>query len=229
MKAMIFAAGRGTRMSSLKGISMPKVLLPVHGQPLLVHLLSRFKKAGIQNIVINFSSYSTSIPEVIGDGSAFGVSITYSEEKEPLETGGALLKALPLLGEDPFIAVSGDLWTDYPFEQLPSTLEGLAHLVLNDTLPSQKGDFSLCGHRLNNYGISLLNFAGIGVYHPNLVRAHAPGVFKIAPLLQEAALEGAVTGEYYSGLWFNIGTPDTYFKALGRIPNIPLSFSQNPV
>lgn len=213
MKALIFAAGKGVRMGALCS-DQPKVLLPLVGKPLLVHHIERLKEANVQDIVLNVSHMADKIKKVLGNGSHWGVHLAYSEEPYPLETGGGMLKALPLLGDDPFITVSGDIWTDYPFARLPATLDGMAHLVLNDRLEGLPvGDFTLQGGRIANTGINSLNFAGIGVYHPELLKEYQPGVFKLYPLLREAATRGALTGEYYSGRWFNIGTPSVYRQA----------------
>ena len=99
------------------------------------------------------------------------MKIFYSLEPEsaPLETGGGILKALPLLGKDPFIALSADLWTDYPFAKLPQQLTGLAHLVMVDNPDFHpEGDFCLEKEKVFAEGNNKLNFAGIGVYHPKL-------------------------------------------------------------
>ncbi len=212
MKAMILAAGQGARMGALCH-DTPKVLLPVKGLSLVQHHVQQLKHAGITDIIINVWHLAQRIKTHLGDGSQFGVNIHYSDEVEPLETGGGILKALPLLGDDPFIVVSGDLWTPFPFANLPKHLSGLAHIVLNDTLAlNPTGDFTLNGALISNYGTNKLNFAGIGVYHPGLFKGCKPGKFKMAPLIRTAATRGLVNGEYYSGPWFNVSKPEIYHR-----------------
>lgn len=210
MKAMILAAGKGTRMGGL-GQRLPKLLLPLNGKTLVEYHIQRLKQADITDIVINVSHRAEQIMQFLGDGSAFGVNIKYSQESEPLETGGGIFQALSLLGDKPFIVMSGDLFTDFPFVQLPQQLEGLAHLVLNDPFAlNVAGDFSLNQGQVSNFGTNRLNFAGIGVYHPDLFKHCEASCFPISPLLRAAATQGLVTGEYFSGCWYNIGDPHIY-------------------
>lgn len=210
MKAMILAAGRGSRMGGL-GQRLPKILLPINGKTLVEHHIERLKQAGITEIVINVSHRAEQIKQFLGDGSEFGVKIDFSSEDQPLETGGGIFQALPLLGDKPFIVMSGDLYTDFPFKQLPQHLDGLAHLVLNDPFAfNLKGDFSLNCGQVSNFGTNKLNFAGIGLYHPDLFKDCEAGCFPISPLLRAAATEGLVSGEYFSGCWYNIGNPIIY-------------------
>lgn len=212
MKAMILAAGQGERMGVLCH-DTPKVLLPVKGISLLQHHIHRLQQAGVTEIVINVSHHADKIMASLGDGTQLGVNIQYSQETKALETGGGILKALPLLGDAPFIVVSGDLFTSFPFANLPKQLSGLAHIVLNDTLSlNPTGDFTLNGFLVSNHGTNKLNFAGIGVYHPALFKDLTPGKFKMSPLIRAAADRGLVSGEYYSGPWFNVSKPEIYFR-----------------
>ena len=242
MKALIFAAGLGERMRPLTD-TVPKPLLPAGGKPLIVWHLERLAAAGIRDIVINTSWLARSFPETLGDGEPFGVRIEYAHEgPAPLETGGGMWHALPLLGterisEEPFLAVNGDIWTDYDFARLPLAPEGDAHLVMVDN-PAHNpgGDFTLHGDgRLRSErpapGESgeRLTFAGIGVYRPSLfddwrtVIGDAPGAgetpprFKLAPLLRAAMARGAVTGEHHRGKWTDVGTPERLAELDARL------------
>ena len=115
MKAMILAAGYGRRMLPLTE-KLPKPLLEVKGKALIVHHLENLIRAGFREVVINHGHLGHLIEESLGDGSAFGLQIQYScEGPEPLETGGGLTKALPLLGSEPFLAVNADIYTDFDF------------------------------------------------------------------------------------------------------------------
>jgi MurNAc alpha-1-phosphate uridylyltransferase len=207
-RALIFAAGRGERMRPLTDAT-PKPLLEVGGKLLIVWHLERLAAAGVREVVINTSHLAEHFPLALGDGSNWGLRIHYSYEgPEPLETGGGMLRALPLLGDVPFIAVNGDIWTDFDFSTLPQNPLVPAHLVMVDNPPQHPlGDFVLRDGHLHDETAPRLTFAGIGVYRPELLAAHAPGKFSTVPILRAAMREGRVTGEYHLGTWSDIGTP----------------------
>jgi MurNAc alpha-1-phosphate uridylyltransferase len=222
MKALIFAAGRGERMRPLTD-TLPKPLLMVGGKRLIEWHLERLAAAGIVDIVVNIAHLAARFDELIGDGRRHGVRITYSHEgSPPLETGGGMLHALPLLGEAPFVLVNGDVWTDHDFRQLPPEPDGLAHLVMVDPPAfAPDGDFALDRvGRVHDVGEPRLTYAGIGVYRPAIlagwrgVIGHAPGArelpprFALTPLLRAAMRDGQVTGEHHRGRWADVGTPD---------------------
>ena len=134
MKAMILAAGKGERMRPLT-LTTPKPLVRAGGVPLIEYHLRALAAAGFTEIVINHAWLGQQIEDYLGDGSRYGVSIRYSAEGEPLETGGGIFRALPLLGDEAFLVVNGDIWTDYDFSVLHQPIAGLAHLVLADNPP----------------------------------------------------------------------------------------------
>lgn len=135
MKALIFAAGFGERMRPLTEHT-PKPLLSVGGTPLIVWHLRKLAALGVDEVVINTSWLAAQFPQVLGDGSAFGLRLTYSYEgSTPLETGGGMLHALPLLGDAPFLLVNGDIWSDIDFATLDIAADSLATLVLVDPQP----------------------------------------------------------------------------------------------
>lgn len=208
MKAMILAAGRGERMRPLTD-RLPKPLLPVAGKPLIVHHIERLAEAGIRQLVINHAHLGGLIEAELGDGSAWGVEIRYSPEETALETGGGIFRALPLLGESPFLVVNGDIWCDVDFNRLRLAPGMLAHLLMvaNPTHHPQ-GDFVLQGERLVEGGGERLTFSGIGVYHPRLFAVCRPGAFPLAPLLRAAMGEGKVSGIRHGGHWVDVGTPE---------------------
>lgn len=159
--------------------------------------------------VINHAWLGQQIEDHLGDGSQFGVSIQYSPEGEPLETGGGIFQALALLGDEPFAVVNGDIWTDYEFAALRQPLTGLAHLVLVDNPAHHtSGDFSLSGGQVQDgmSGADTLTYSGIAVLHPDLFRGCTAGAFKLAPLLRNAMAAGQVTGERLQGHWVDVGT-----------------------
>jgi N-acetyl-alpha-D-muramate 1-phosphate uridylyltransferase len=193
MRVMILAAGRGVRMRPLTD-HIPKPLLTIGGEPLIVHLIRRLAKAGFNDIVINYAHLGEQIVDRLGDGEAFAVRIRYSPElPQALETGGGICNALTLLGDQPFVVVNGDIWTDFPFERLPAHPKGLAHLVLVSNPPHRmNGDFALVDGCVSADGDRKLTFSGIGVYAPALFRDCEPGPFPLAPLLRTAAAQGLV-------------------------------------
>lgn len=211
---MILAAGKGERMRPLTD-SLPKPLLTVLGKPIITYHLTALAKAGIRDIVINLGHLGDKIVETLGDGSRFNVNIQYSYEDPILETAGGIKQALPLLGEEPFIAVSGDILTDFNFSKLPTTLEGLAHLVLTENPPHHpKGDFALQNGLVVDLPDPLLtaptlfNFAGIGVYSPEFFENCPKGAYPLGKLFKTAIKSKQITGEFFKGVWYNIGTPE---------------------
>jgi MurNAc alpha-1-phosphate uridylyltransferase len=209
MKAMILAAGRGERMRPLTD-TMPKPLLRIGGQTLIERHIHALAGAGIRELVINHAHLGRKLEQALGDGGNYGVDIRWSPEPEgALETGGGIFNALPLLGDAPFIVVNANIWTDYPFGELPEQPDGLAHLVLVDNPAHHPGgDFVLSTGRVLQGGGAPLTFSGIGVYRPELFAGCAAGVFPLAPLLRRAMDDGRVSGAHYRGAWFDIGTPE---------------------
>jgi MurNAc alpha-1-phosphate uridylyltransferase len=208
-RAMIFAAGRGERMRPLTDAT-PKPLLRVGGKMLIEHHLEKLAAAGVRDVVINTSHLAEQFPAALGDGARWGVNIRYSYEGlQPLETGGGIRHALPLLGAEPFIGVAADIVSDYDYAALPAEPDGLAHLVMvpNPTF-HPRGDFWLDGMRLNEDGAGeRLTFSSIGVYRPEFVAGETATQFKLLPIYQRAMRDRKLSGERYDGLWINVGTP----------------------
>lgn len=214
MKAMILAAGVGERMRPLTSHT-PKPMLQVGGEPLIAHHLQRLAGAGFSDVVINVCHLAQQIIDYCGNGSRWGLAIKYSPEPEPLETAGGILNALPLLGEKPFMVVNGDVWIDYPFEQLVNfTLADpeSAHLVMVGNPPQHpEGDFILDAQgwvRERPAGTIGLTYAGLGVYAPQFFAGTKPGKMALRPLLDAAISRGCLSGEYYPGHWADVGTPE---------------------
>jgi MurNAc alpha-1-phosphate uridylyltransferase len=208
MKAMILAAGRGERMRPLTDIA-PKPLLHVGGHRLIEYHLRSLVRAGIREVIINLGHFGEQIESFLDDGKRYGLSISYSREGECiLDTGGGIYRALPVLGPGPFLVINGDIFTDYPFEQLRSQPAGLAHVVLVDN-PSHhpQGDFILTDGQVRAEGMPRLTFSGIGVYREELFADCVDSVFPLAPLLRRVMASGKVSGERYAGVWRDVGTP----------------------
>lgn len=222
MKALILAAGLGERMRPLTDRT-PKPLLSAGGKPLIAWHLEKLAAAGIRDVIINTSWLAAQFPQVLGDGAQWGLRLQYSHEGDvPLETGGGMLHALPLLGSDPFVLVNGDIWTDYDFARLPREPAGLAHLVMIDRPGhATHGDFALddTGH-VRVEGANLLTYAGLGVYRPQLLvdwrdsvgeslgADQQPPRFRLAPILKARMPDGSITGEHHRGRWTDVGTPE---------------------
>lgn len=208
MRAMILAAGKGERMKPLT-LTRPKALLEINGKSLIQYHVENLVQAGIHEIIINHGRMGGQIEDALGDGLKFDANIIYSPEGDsPLETGGGIFQALPLLGEEPFISVNADIYTNYQFGQLPVNPPGRAHLVLVDNPEHHPaGDFTLINDRVGNSGKQKLTFSGIAVYRRELFKECSPGTFPLTPILRQSIDNGQVTGEYFKGLWVDVGTP----------------------
>ncbi|WP_421576058.1 N-acetylmuramate alpha-1-phosphate uridylyltransferase MurU [Stenotrophomonas maltophilia] len=223
MKAMIFSAGKGERMRPLT-LHTPKPLLVAGGKPLIVWHLERLAAAGIDEVVINTAWLGDQFAPALGDGTRWGLRLHFVDEGAvPLETGGGILNALPILGEAPFLVINGDVWTDVDVATLPRMPAGDAHLVLVDN-PAQhpRGDFILHSDgRVSDDGDGArLTYAGVGVYRPAIIdgwravigatvgAAATPPQFGLAPLLRHAMAQGRVTGQHHRGRWTDVGTPE---------------------
>ena len=207
MKAMILAAGKGERLRPLT-LHTPKPLVRAGGVPLIEYHLRALQVAGFTDVVINHAWLGQQIEDYLGDGQRLGLNIRYSPEGDPLETGGGIFRALPLLGDEPFLVVNGDIWTNCDFTALNAPIKGLAHLVLVDNpLHHPAGDFALVGGEVrDDASLPRLTYSGIAVLHPQLFAGCSDGAFKLAPLLRDAMAKGLVTGEHFTGRWVDVGT-----------------------
>lgn len=216
---MILAAGRGERMRPLTD-SLPKPLLMVAGLPLIVHHIKALYRAGIRDIVVNHAWLGAKIEGYVGDGSQFGVKIQYSVESTALETAGGIRNALSLLGNDPFLVVNGDIWTDYPLIQIAEAAKLRlsssiwAHLVL---VPNPEhhptGDFHLLEDNPLVFDKEVYpdlpcnTYSGIGLFHPKIFYFLDDEPQPLGPVLKNLIREQHVSAEIYDGDWFDIGTP----------------------
>jgi MurNAc alpha-1-phosphate uridylyltransferase len=207
MRAMILAAGRGERLRPLTDVT-PKPLLMVHGKPLIAYHLQRLAQSGITDVVINVSHLADQIRDYVKDGQAFRLRVQYSYEPSALETAGGIAKALPLLGAEPFLVISGDILSDFPLTRLLSTpLIGEAHVVLVDNPAHHPhGDFVLIDGKLCLTGAPRYTYAGLGVFHPMLFQDLPTPVCPLATVLYSAIEQETITGEHYAGSWTDVGT-----------------------
>ena len=208
MRAMILAAGRGERMGKLTD-GTPKPLLQLGGETLIERHLKRLAVAGINEVVINLSYKSELIRSTLGDGSRWGLRIVYSVEGEPpLETGGGIICALPLLGDDPFLLVSADVFTDIDFASLRGS-RGQGLLVLVPNPPHHPGgDFGLTSFGELTATEPRLTYAGIALLDPALFESFNVGRQPLRSILDPALERGLLAGLRYDGLWLDVGTPE---------------------
>lgn len=214
MKAMILAAGLGNRMRPLT-LHTPKPLLEVGGKPLIVWHIEKLQKIGVTEIVINTAWLGEKLANALGDGSQFGVKILWSHEGEGLETAGGIINALPLLGDEPFILVNGDVWTTMDFASLLDVQLGeqQAHLVLVENPPQHlKGDFILSNGLAYTFEQEqlgeALTYSGIAVLHPRMFVGLENGKRPLAPLLKQTMQQQQVSAEKLQGIWVDVGTPE---------------------
>jgi len=213
MKAMLLAAGRGSRMRPLTD-AVPKPLLPVAGRPLIEHHVLRLRDAGFSDLVVNCAWLGEQIEAYLGSGARYGVRIAYSHEGQALETGGGIFRALPLLsatGREPFLVISTDVWTDYPLARLADLHPARGHLVMVDN-PEHLAQGDFCAGpdgllRERGEG-TRLTYSGLSVLHPDLFAGCVDGVFPLRPLFLRAMAEQLLNGEHYTGAWLDVGTPE---------------------
>ena len=214
MKAMILAAGMGNRMRPLT-LHTPKPLLEVGGKPLIVWHIEKLQKIGVQEIVINTAWLGEKLVDALGDGSQFGVKILWSHEGEGLETAGGIINALPLLGNEPFILVNGDVWTTMDFAPLLNVQlqDDLAHLVLvENPVQHPQGDFTLAANKAYTFEQARsgenLTYSGVAVMHPQMFNGLESGKRPLAPLLKQAMQQEKISAQKLQGVWVDVGTPE---------------------
>jgi len=206
---MVLAAGRGERLRPLTD-TLPKPLVAVGGRPLISWHLAALARAGVRVVVVNVSWLGEQLRAALGDGREFGVAIRYSEEGPvPLETGGGILRALPLLGPEPFLVVSGDVWTDIDFARVTLEPDALAHLVLIPNPPHHpRGDFGLEGELVVSAAHERFTYANVGLYRPEFFAGCTAVRFPLLEPLNRAIAARRVRGELHRGQWCDVGTPE---------------------
>jgi N-acetyl-alpha-D-muramate 1-phosphate uridylyltransferase len=218
MRAMLLAAGRGERMRPITD-STPKPLVQVGGRPLIAWHLAALARAGIREVVINLSWLGAQVRATLGDGRDYGVAITYSDEGPvPLETGGGIFTAVPLLGPGPFLVVNADIWTDIDFAAVALEEHAHARLLLIPNPPHHPGgDFGLEGDLVVTRDTDRYTYSGVGVYRPEFFGGCTPGRFPLLPLLNRAIGAGLVRGEVHRGEWCDVGTVERLASLDARV------------
>ena len=211
MKAMLLAAGLGTRLRPLTD-RLPKPLLQAGTATLIGHQLYRLRAAGFREVVINLHYLGHLIEEQIGDGFEWGLRIHYSREAELLETGGGIKAALEFLGDKPFAVISADVYLDMDYTSLPGDLpEGSRGCLIMVPNPKHHpdGDFSLQGGRLCRDGVKM-TYSGISVLSPELVRDVESEAFKLRQVFEAAIDARRLHGVAFHGYWCDVGTVERY-------------------
>jgi MurNAc alpha-1-phosphate uridylyltransferase len=209
MKAMILAAGRGERMRPLSD-RVPKPLLEVKGKALILWHIERLKRNGFREIIINIAHLGEKIIAFLGDGSKWGVKISYSDERESgaLESAGGIKKALALLGDETFLVLNGDIFCEYEFDANFQLEKNLAHLILvPNPSHNRRGDFGIEGERILNSSADMYTFSGIAYYNPLFFESVELQKSPLAPHLRNAIEKSRVSGEIFTKMWHDIGTP----------------------
>lgn len=207
MKAMLLAAGRGNRLRPWTDHT-PKPLLPLADKPLIVYHLEKLASAGFTEVIINISHLGYKIEQALGNGEQFGLHIYYSHEDTALETGGGIFQVLNLLGSEPFLVVNADIYTHFPFSNLPKLKDALGHIVLvNNPTHNPQGDYFLTQQgKIALEGSPKYTFSGIGIYSPALFHDCTPGIFRLPTVFNTAITTQQLTGEIYTGEWCDVGT-----------------------
>jgi len=207
--AMILAAGRGERLRPLTDTT-PKALCEVHGIPLIVHHVRKLANAGFERIIVNHAWLGGQIRRTLGDGRQWHIDIIYSPEPPGgLETGGGILQALPMLGEQPFLTVNADIYTHFDFSQLALSAQSLAKIVLIKTPVSEiHSDFGMNEKKLIINDHRAYTFAGIACYNPVVFSNCRIGRYSVTPILRALADQQKMEGEVYQGMWIDTGSPE---------------------
>jgi MurNAc alpha-1-phosphate uridylyltransferase len=207
--AMILAAGRGERMLPLTD-HIPKAMCQVNGTPLIEHHVVNLAEAGFTRLIINHAHLGGQIRNHLGDGKKWGVELYYAPEPPGgLETGGGIFNALPLLGNEPFLTVNADIYTDFKFNSQGLPNDSLAHLLLGQNPEhNPDGDFSLKNNQILSNDGPGYTFLGIAIYHPKAFLPYSPGRYSVVPMLRKLVSQQCASGEFFQGLWLDIGTAE---------------------
>ena len=228
--AMVLAAGRGERMRPLTD-KVPKPLIAVAGKPLLDHVLDRLAAAGVERAVVNVHHLADQIERHLATRAQPAIAIS-DERGTLLDTGGGVVKALPVLGPEPFLHLNSDtIWLDGPRPNLARLAEAFdpaaqdALLLLasgSDSIGyAGRGDFTMDAEgRLQPRGereVAPFVYAGAAILAPALFAGAPPGAFSLTRLFTRAASAGRLHGLRLEGLWMHVGTPDAIALAEAAI------------
>lgn len=208
MKAFLLAAGRGERLRPLTD-STPKPLLDIGGTTLIEHQLEKLVQVGISEVVINLRHLGNQIQSKLGDGRAYGIRIEYSVETQKLETGGGIKNALSKLGDEPFLVVSADTYTDHDYSLLISGLPDLSLgllLMTGNPVHHLEGDFAIDTNGVLRFEGEKYTYTGIAVLSPELVRNVPEQSFTLRKVFDQAISDRRLHGILHTGYWCDVGT-----------------------
>ncbi len=210
-EALILAAGRGERLRPTTD-TLPKPLVEVGGEPLIDHHLRTLAAAGITRVVINLGWLGEQIASHVGDGSQFGVRVLFSPEGYPtLDTGGAIVRALPIIGAETFWVINADIWTNFDPSSIDLSIDTECDAAIGLTpnpVYRSGGDFGIDAGRATNIDKAAMTFTGIARYRRDFFAGLPDGRFSIVPILRDAADRNALGAFDIRSKWFDIGTPD---------------------
>ncbi|MCL1043889.1 nucleotidyltransferase family protein [Shewanella electrodiphila] len=225
MKAMILAAGRGERLRPLTD-KVPKPLVKAAGKSLIVYHLEKLAKVGIKEVVINHAWLGHKLPEALGDGSRWGLSIQYSAEEKALETAGGIKQALALLGDKPFLLINGDIYIDElpDLEQAKSVMRANSELdaflwLVDNPKHNPQGDFAIIDQQVSESESNKFTYSGMGIYHPKMFTELAPGKSALGPLLRQKISLDKIAGSYSGSYWCDVGTVERLAQLTHYIEN----------
>ena len=232
--AMIMAAGLGKRMRPLTA-TRPKPLIEVNGKALLDHVLEKLRASGVGKVVVNVHYLADALEAHLASRD-HGLEVVISDERNQLlETGGGLIKALPLIDSDPFLALNSDnLWIDGPADTIKllssqwddAKMDALLLLVPQARALNNKGmgDFHMDREgrlrRRERSHVAPFVFTGIQMASKRLLRDAPDGPFSTNILWDRAIEEGRAFGAVHQGLWFDVGTPQSIPMTEAAIENV---------
>jgi N-acetyl-alpha-D-muramate 1-phosphate uridylyltransferase len=214
MKAMLLAAGRGIRMKHLTH-NKPKPLLSLGDCSLLEYNLKKCRDAGITDVIINVAYHAKHITDLCGSGQAYGLNIAYSHEgDQPLGTAHGVRRALPLLGDAPFLVMASDIVCSATLKHYQLPEHRLLHCMLvPNTDEHPEGDYHLdAQQQLQLQGSPTWNYGGIACLHPDLFKLNTHCA-SLGTLWAQAIAQGQGSGQLFKGAWFNVGTPERLKQA----------------
>lgn len=206
MKAIILAAGEGKRFGDITK-TIPKPLIKLDELSLIEHNILLLRKFGFNDLVINVSYLSNLIIEFLGSGSRYNVNINYSVENPgPLETGGGIQNALKILGNEPFLVINSDIYTDCKLSDIKVNNNDLAALVMVKNPPhNTNGDFSLDNKRITLSNKNTMTYSGIGIYKPEIFSKYKIKKYKLIDVLLEHIKNNKISGDEHKGIWYDVG------------------------
>jgi MurNAc alpha-1-phosphate uridylyltransferase len=229
-RAIVLAAGLGTRMRPYNG-QIPKPLVTVGNKALIDYVLDRLADAGVEQVVVNVHHMADQIERHVGVRAR--PRIVFSDERnELLGTAGGVIKALPLLGREPFLLVNSDtVWIDGVQSNLlrlaesfdPARMDGLLLLAPTATSIgySGRGDFTMAGDgRLSRRGereVAPFVYAGVAMLTPAFFAGAPSGPSSMSPLFDRAIEAGKLYGLRLEGVWMHVGTPEAVAAAEAAI------------